>query len=167
MRRLSAEEEALWRRVVDSVRPLHGGLAPVAAPEAPVVKARAAVAAAPTRQAVPGTTLDASWDRRLARGLVAPDRTLDLHRPQSRHPPTICSTARLEAAVATGARLLLLITRQAAGGSRAARRDPGGDRRLARRLPPRRRDRGGARCPPPPWRFRRALHCPQAEALSE
>ena len=27
----------------------------------------------------PGTTLDASWDRRLARGLVAPDAAVDLH----------------------------------------------------------------------------------------
>jgi DNA-nicking Smr family endonuclease len=108
MRRLSAEEEALWRRVVDSVRPLHGVSAPEPV-ETPVVRARPAAPQAAARPAAPGTTLDASWDRRLARGLVAPDRTLDLH---GRNLATAYDLLdrRLEAAVATGARLLLLIT---------------------------------------------------------
>jgi DNA-nicking Smr family endonuclease len=108
MRRLSAEEEALWRRVVDSVRPLHGASAP-APVETPVVKARAVPAPAPARPAAPGTTLDASWDRRLARGLVAPDRTLDLHGHNLATAYDLLDR-RLEAAIATGARLLLLIT---------------------------------------------------------
>jgi DNA-nicking Smr family endonuclease len=108
VRRLSAEEEALWRRVVDSVRPLHGGLAP-ASVEAPVAKPRAVAPTAPARPAVPRTTLDASWDRRLARGLVAPDRTLDLHGHNLATAYDLLDR-RLEAAIATGARLLLLIT---------------------------------------------------------
>lgn len=114
MRRLSAEEEALWRRVVDSVRPLHG--APAALPDkVPVVRAKPAATVAPVR-AVPGTTLDASWDRRLARGLVSPDRTLDLHGHNLATAYDLLDR-RLEAAVATGARLLLLITGKPRAGS--------------------------------------------------
>lgn len=108
MRKLSVEEEALWRRVVDSVRPLHGTPAP-APVETPVAKPRAAMASAPVRPATPGTTLDASWDKRLARGLVPPDRTLDLHGHNLATAYDLLDR-RLEAAIATGARLLLLIT---------------------------------------------------------
>jgi DNA-nicking Smr family endonuclease len=53
--------------------------------------------------------LDAGWDRKLARGLVAPDFTLDLHGAT-----LDAAHARLEQgltlAVAQGARLVLLIT---------------------------------------------------------
>jgi DNA-nicking Smr family endonuclease len=114
VRRLSADEAALWRRVVESVTPLHGPLpeaAPVPAPEAtpvPKVATRPKVAV-PPRKSVPGTTLDGSWDKKLARGLVQPDRSLDLHGHN-------LSTAwalldrKLGEAVADGARVLLLIT---------------------------------------------------------
>jgi DNA-nicking Smr family endonuclease len=112
-RRLSAEESALWRRVVESVRPLHGE-APPSEPveEAPRLKAaqpRPAPAPAPARRAVPGTTLDGSWDRRLSRGLVAPDRSLDLHGHNLANAWDLLDR-RLEQAIADGARLLLLIT---------------------------------------------------------
>ena len=83
-RRLSAEEQALWRRVVESVRPLHGAAPPrrarrrgAAGPGSPSPGRRPR--RRPRSKAVPGTTLDGSWDRRLSRGLVAPDRSLDLH----------------------------------------------------------------------------------------
>ena len=84
LRRLSAEEQALWRRVVESVRPLHG-LTPRGRARARRQRRGArrgqARAAEPRRaqKAAPGTTLDGSWDRRLSRGLVQPDRILDLH----------------------------------------------------------------------------------------
>ena len=112
-RRLSPEESALWRRVVESVTPLHGPLAepPVATPPAeslPKVAARPRPAP-PPRKAVPGTTLDASWDRRLARGLVQPDRSLDLH-GQNLSTAWALLDRRLGEAVADGARVLLLIT---------------------------------------------------------
>ncbi|MEA3014872.1 MAG: hypothetical protein QOD42_3417 [Sphingomonadales bacterium] len=112
-RRLSADEQALWRRVVESVRPLHGAaLPPAPADEAPrpaLARPKAAPAPAPARKAVPGTTLDGSWDRRLSRGLVAPDRSLDLHGHGLANAWDLLDR-RLEQAIADGARLLLLIT---------------------------------------------------------
>jgi DNA-nicking Smr family endonuclease len=63
--------------------------------------------------------LDASWDRKLARGLVQPDFTLDLHGAS-----LDAAHARLghglPLALAQGARVVLLIT---------GRERPGGDRR--------------------------------------
>lgn len=90
-RRLSAEEAALWRRAIASVRPL--APTPPLVPEVAAVPSSASRAASPPpaatpvrhakpvppRAPAPGTTLDASWDRRLARGLVAPDSSIDLH----------------------------------------------------------------------------------------
>lgn len=87
MRRLTAQEMALWSRVAATIRPLHGKhlalppepLAPaLPRPVAtrPIPAARpAAVPAAPVTVA----TLDGSWDRRLRRGDIVPDRTIDLH----------------------------------------------------------------------------------------
>ena len=63
----------------------------------------------PAARARPGTTLDASWDRRLARGLVAPDATVDLHGHNLATAWDLLDR-RLDRAVADGARLLLLIT---------------------------------------------------------
>ena len=113
-RRLSAEEKALWRRVVESVTPLHGALpAAEAAPEPPAKPvARVQVrpkAPVPPAKKTPGTTLDASWDRRLARGLVAPDRSLDLHGHNLATAYGLLDR-HLGDAVADGARVLLLIT---------------------------------------------------------
>ena len=86
MRRLSPDEEALWARVMATVRPLDPTRPRPSLPEAPSrpagarPKAPGPVApASPARRAAPGTTLDAGWDRRLARGAVAPDAMVDLH----------------------------------------------------------------------------------------
>ncbi len=112
-RRLSAEEAALWRRVVESVTPLHGPLPEaVAATEpariSPKVAARTPTPA-PSGKPGPGTTLDASWDRRLARGLVQPERSLDLHGHNLATAWELLDR-RLREAVADGVRVLLLIT---------------------------------------------------------
>ena len=112
-RRLSAEEEALWRQVVESVRPLHGTLAtaePVEA-KAPRPAFKPGAPAAPAKKATPGTTLDAGWDKRLSRGLVQPDRMLDLHGHNlaTAHDRLDRMLAR---AMGEGARVLLLITGQ-------------------------------------------------------
>jgi DNA-nicking Smr family endonuclease len=113
LRPLSPEEQALWRRVVESVRPLHGALARIeTAPTELVPKAKPAVAKAvvqPARKAEPGTTLDGSWDKRLSRGLVQPDRILDLH-GHSLATAYDLLDHRLEQSVTTGDRVLLLIT---------------------------------------------------------
>ena len=127
MRPLSAEERALWRRVVESVRPIHATAEAPAADPAPAAPAAprprpAQKPPAPAPKAAPGTTLDGSWDRRLSRGLVQPDATLDLHGHNLARAYDLLDD-RLERAVASGARLLLLIT----GKPRA----PGGEKRGA------------------------------------
>jgi len=124
LRPLSPEEDALWRRVVASVRPIHGGAAmaiepapleTVAAP-AKAPRQAPAPAPAPARKVEPGTTLDGSWDRRLSRGLVQPDRTVDLH-GHSLATAYDLLDRRLEQAAGTGDRLLLLITGKARSGT--------------------------------------------------
>ncbi len=90
MRPLSDEERALWAKVIASVRPIRHPIAEPAAPpakaapEAPAkalapAKPRAAPVAKPAPPVRPGVTLDGTWDKRLSRGLLQPDMTVDLH----------------------------------------------------------------------------------------
>lgn len=124
-KRLDPEAAALWQRVAETVRPLRGKRlksSPVrgrgagegnSAPVEPVAPA-AHVTPSPRPSTArgsrgPGDTLDGGWDRRLRRGAVAPDITIDLHGH------TLATAhARLEAAldqaVAMQARLILLVT---------------------------------------------------------
>lgn len=64
---------------------------------------------APASRPKPGETLDGSWDRRLGRGLVQPDLTVDLHGHTLAGAYSLLDS-RLEQAIAIGARVLLLIT---------------------------------------------------------
>jgi DNA-nicking Smr family endonuclease len=126
MRRLTPDEQRLWARVVETVRPLGHLTAPELPPEVarvPPVAAPvpAAPKPAPAVPRAPGTTLDASWDRRLARGAVAPDAMLDLHGHNLATAYDLLDR-RLEQAIAHGARLLLLVTGKAPGGERPAKR---------------------------------------------
>lgn len=118
-RRLSPDEAALWRRVIASVRPLDPGaaaepavalpeIAPPAAPARPVA-APSRPLAKPARRPGPGQTLDASWDRRLARGAVTPDSSIDLHGHTLDSAYQALDQA-LARAIARGDRLLLLVT---------------------------------------------------------
>ena len=118
VRRLSPDEQALWRKVVESVRPMHGPLQPAvevaapAVPAAPVAAKPAAVQPRPkpaTPKPVPGTTLDGSWDKRLGKGAVQPDATVDLHGHNLATAYALLDR-RLDQAIADGARVLLLIT---------------------------------------------------------
>jgi DNA-nicking Smr family endonuclease len=124
VRRLSAEEAALWRRVVESVTPLHGPLpetAPVTVADKPLPKVGTKpTIVAPARKPGPGTTLDGSWDKKLARGLVQPDRSLDLHGHNLTTAWALLDR-RLGEAVADGARVLLLITGKPPSEERAGR----------------------------------------------
>lgn len=116
-RPLSAEERALWRKVIATVRPLEPNPPSVSAeaeappsPESPPrPSAPAPSAPAAAARAGPGATLDGSWERRLSRGLAAPDLTVDLHGHSLAGAHALLDR-RLEEAVASGARLLLLIT---------------------------------------------------------
>ena len=136
-RGLSAEEAALWARVAKTVTPLEGKRAPDQSGEGTTTKGgpkavthhlqphRHALrpAAPPTTR--PGSPpraaqdrkpalsgqfgLDAGWDRKLARGLVPPDFTLDLHGAS-----LDAAHARLDRglaqAKAMGARVVLIVT---------------------------------------------------------
>lgn len=128
-RRLTADEAALWRRVMASVRPAHppkttkAPAAPVSAPPAktaaptpkpsakPVAppRPRPAPATLAKPQPKPGSTLDGSWDRKLATGTVAPDSSIDLH-GHTLHSAHAVLDAGLDRAIARGDRILLLIT---------------------------------------------------------
>lgn len=137
MRALSAEERALWARVVASVEPLEPGraapVAPVPTPQKlDIPKPRAPARPDPPLISTPAparaNTLDGSWDRRLGRGLVQPDLAVDLHGY------TLDSAWRvldqgLESAIARGARVLLLVTGKprAPGSGRGAIRAAVGD----------------------------------------
>ena len=124
-RRLNDGERALWARVVESVKPLRAmPTAATAAPEIevqpPKVSAspplrRAPVKAAPPPKAQPGTTLDATWDRRLSRGLVQPEMSVDLHGHNLATAYSLLDD-RLDRAIASGVRVLLLITGKAPKG---------------------------------------------------
>lgn len=121
-RELDADEWALWSKVAATVTPLHRRKitftisAPFAAappqrrnagPRKPVAVSSPA-AAEPVRS-VATETLDASWDRRLASGRVAPDHVIDLHGhtvEAARH----LLYQRVLAAEARGARVILVIT---------------------------------------------------------
>ena len=113
-RPLDADEAALWARVLATVRPLPGRKAPDVTP----------IAASPVRTAIPprpapkkpaakarplGVTLDASWDRKLTRGVAEPDCTIDLHGHSLATAYARLDSA-LEQAIAEGDRVVLLIT---------------------------------------------------------
>lgn len=126
MRRLSPDEKALWARVVESVRPLRAGPPPAESdappkPPPPPPAPRAAPRPCPTSSTRPGDTLDGGWDRRLARGLVQPDSTLDLHGHNLATAHALLDR-RLEAAIAGGLRVLLLVTGKPPGGERPVKR---------------------------------------------
>lgn len=118
-RRLNSEERALWARVVESVNPLHDQPAvaaeasqvPAQPAPAPNKPARPVPAKAQTavRKPQPGTTLDGTWDRRLGRGLVQPEMSVDLHGHNLATAYALLDE-RLDRAISSGVRVLLLIT---------------------------------------------------------
>ena len=134
MRQLNPDEADLWARVMATVKPLRAVTpparpapaptpAPAATPAAPAkatrpskaltraiaatrpVAVKAATAAAPPRQ----NTLDGGWDKRLTRGIVSPDSSIDLHGHtlSSAHAMLDVGLGR---AIARGDRVLLLVT---------------------------------------------------------
>ena len=118
MRKLSAEEAALWNRVTATIRPLSRDPVdlpkPVVVPTLPTPKGRIAAPRPPLAEPKPqptlhGATLDGGWDRRLRTGKVEPDRTLDLHGHSLDRAWQAIDQA-LERSIAARDRLLLLIT---------------------------------------------------------
>jgi len=125
VRPLTPDEAALWARVMASVRPIRPraapSVAPVAAAPAPAARSQpqrvvaparkpaALRAPAPSARPVPGTTLDGSWDKQLSRGLVSPDRSIDLHGHNLATAYALLDSA-LERSVREGDRVVLLVT---------------------------------------------------------
>lgn len=123
-RRLSAEERALWSRVMATVTPMAGSRAatPALPREAdqpidpanpkrvkPLITTRSVRDQPSPKTRQPGTTLDGSWDRRLSRGLQQPDATVDLHGHTLNSAWSMLDSA-LEQSIARGDRVILLVT---------------------------------------------------------
>ena len=124
-RSLHPDEAALWARVMETVRPIR----PVAASPSPFPPPVAAPFLLPVREGggvsrqrkdeghlpgvklkpLPGVTLDGGWDKRLTRGIVQPDASLDLHGHTLHSAHSLLDTG-LERAIARGYRVVLLVT---------------------------------------------------------
>jgi DNA-nicking Smr family endonuclease len=120
VRPLSPEEQQLWGRVTASIRPLSRNRidSEPAENEAKDEQVFRPVIAGIRRPQKPqplrpapklGSTLDASWDRRLRSGAVEPDRVLDLH-GHSLDSAWAAIDRGLEQALARSERIVLLIT---------------------------------------------------------
>ncbi|WP_019832480.1 Smr/MutS family protein [Sphingomonas sp. PR090111-T3T-6A] len=111
---LDPEARALWQRVAETVRPLKGRrlLRKAALPAVSVEKPIPVRAPTPkpiAKATTPGDTLDAGWDRRLRRGVVGPDLTIDLHGYTLTAAHEVLE-AELGRAIQRHARLVLLVT---------------------------------------------------------
>ena len=141
-RPLSADEQALWQNLIKTVKPLDRSAAERTL-KLPVVKrfraAEAPITAADFGGIIPATVplraqkpvpvtagLDRAWDRKLAKGAVQPDVTVDLHG----HTLTTAHNRldhALELSIAADHRAILLIT----GKPRSAEEHSQGSRRGA------------------------------------
>jgi DNA-nicking Smr family endonuclease len=117
VRRLSEDEAALWRRVVETVRPRQPAEAagadpePAAAPAQPAPgRVRTARAAAPSPAPLPAAPqMDRRRFEKLRRGRLEPEARLDLHGMTSERAHAAL-TRFILAAHADGLRLVLVIT---------------------------------------------------------
>jgi DNA-nicking Smr family endonuclease len=119
VRQLSPEEAALWARVTATIQPLSREKIKPQDSEKEKHSARQtqplrqssrrSIPPAPAPRPKPGTTLDASWDRRLRSGTVEPDRILDLH-AMNLDSAWRSIDRGLDQAINAGERIVLLIT---------------------------------------------------------
>jgi len=129
VRGLSPEEQALWAKVAETIRPLSReplpkpALAPSPPPgPTPPPIARKPKGPAPARPEPPrrpgpaiANTLDSSWDRQLRSGAVQPDRVVDLHGHDLERAWQAIDRA-LDQAIVNRERVLLLVTGHARAG---------------------------------------------------
>ncbi len=132
-RRLDPQERALWQRLAQSVRAYHAqpqkkplpqsvkmpdpqrtkiALPPAVTPVPVRHSVQPPAAITPKNLALDAATLDGNWDRRLVRGIVQPERTIDLHGYglDRAYPVLMTAIAR---AKRDGVRVVLLITGRA------------------------------------------------------
>ena len=116
-RTLSAEENAIWEKVAATVRrtegKAHAHAQPLPKMPRPVVRAAPAPEDLPPARLAAARpvadTLDGGWDRRLRRGVVSPERTIDLHGHSLSSAHAVLDHA-LERAVSDHVRVLLVVT---------------------------------------------------------
>lgn len=153
-RRLDPDESALWKKVAATVKPLAKAkvtLAPVAPPTVkppkptprstavPAAPVRPTAKLPPPRRTHSVATLDGHWDRRLRKGLVRPDLSIDLHGHSLASAQALLDDA-IGRALLRGARVLLVV---------AGRLRPGADRLPQMHGDP--RPRGAIRASLPDW----------------
>ncbi len=153
-RRLAPEESALWKKVAATVKPLAKAKAPLAPVAPPTVKPpkptprsvavpaaapRPATKLPPPRRTHQAATLDGHWDRRLRKGLVRPDLSIDLHGHTLASAQALLDEA-IGRGLMRGARVLLVV---------AGRLRPGADRLPQMHGDP--RPRGAIRASLPDW----------------
>lgn len=156
-RRLDPKEQALWNKVAASVRPLPAPVPPLEPKAPPTVKRPKALplptatAQHPIKRGTPvsspkprrtfhqAATLDGHWDRRLRKGLVRPDLSIDLHGHSLASAEALLDEA-IGRALMRGARVLLVV---------AGRLRPGADRLPQMQGLP--RPRGAIRASLPDW----------------
>ncbi len=125
MRQLSPDEAHLWARVMATVTPIRTPrpVAPAAVPKAPApvapakVVPRAIAPAKPPRQVavtprpapIGAGNLDGSWDKKIVRGIVQPDSSIDLHGHTLSSAHALLDQG-LDRAIRRGDRVLLLVT---------------------------------------------------------
>ncbi|WP_447759545.1 Smr/MutS family protein [Sphingopyxis panaciterrae] len=167
-RRLAPDESALWKKVAATVKPLPKAKAPLApaapptvspprptprnmaAPAAPAPRAPAKLP--PPRRTHQAATLDGHWDRRLRKGLVRPDMSIDLHGHTLASAQALLDEA-IGRGLLRGARVLLVV---------AGRLRPGADRLPLMHGDP--RPRGAIRASLPDW-LAYSLYADQIVAL--
>jgi DNA-nicking Smr family endonuclease len=121
-RRLDQQEKALWGKVMATVKPLHAVKAkaesntpsPSAKPVRPVKSAAKPALARPSLQKAPPAltvphNLDSHWDRRIHRGGIVPDISIDLHDANLSGAYARLDGA-LEQAIAQKMKVILLVT---------------------------------------------------------
>jgi DNA-nicking Smr family endonuclease len=127
VRQLNPDEADLWARVMATVKPLRAVAAPmrpapavVAPPPARATKPSKALTRAMAARPLPAkpvaapppprqNTLDGSWDKRLTRGIVSPDSSIDLHGHTLSSAHAMLDDG-LSRAISRGDRVLLLVT---------------------------------------------------------
>lgn len=155
-RRLAPDESALWKKVAATVTPIvkrPAQLAPAAPPTVKPPKPQPRIAAPPAarapsllqaplpppRRTHQTATLDGHWDRRLRKGLVRPDLSIDLHGHTLASAQALLDES-IHRALVRGARVLLVV---------AGRLRPGADRLPQMHGDP--RPRGAIRASLPDW----------------
>jgi DNA-nicking Smr family endonuclease len=107
---LSDKDIALWRRAMRNVRPRNErGPPPLPEGKKTAATVRRRGAPPPSKARAPEATLDRGWERRVRRGQLIPDRSLDLHGYSQGRAHSLLLRVISEA-LETGARVVLVIT---------------------------------------------------------